>query len=230
MYKSSKISVVIPCHNEEEGVEATYKRIPKFVDEVVVVDNLSTDKTAKIAARLGARVVHEKNKGYGFAIKKGIEQATGDIVVTIDGDGTYPVEDIALGIDYLLARDLDFVSCSRFPLVDPESMSPRNIFGNKVISLLMSLLFFHKFSDGLSGMWVFRKKIYPLLLPLSSTWNISEEIKIEALLHPRVKFGEYQVNYHPRLGQSKLWPWRVGMENLAYLFYLRFFKKRKYSP
>lgn len=228
MYRDHSISVVIPCHNEEAGLEWTYRKIPDFVDEVIVVDNLSTDKTPEIAEKLGAKVVSEKNKGYGFAIKRGLEEAKGDIVITIDGDGTYPVEDARGAIDYLLESGLDFVSCSRFPLRDRASMHWQSYLGNKIISFLMSLLFFKRFRDGCSGMWVFRRKIYPPLLPLSSTWNISEEIKIEAFLRPEVRFGEYHVDYRPRLGKSKLWPIRVGIENILYLFYLRFVKKRGY--
>lgn len=227
MHKGHSISVVIPCHNEEEGLEWTYKKIPDFVDEVIVVDNLSTDKTPEIAKKLGAKVVSEKNKGYGFAIKRGLEEAEGDIVITMDGDGTYPVEDAQEAIDHLLEKGLDFVSCSRFPLRDRASMHWQNFLGNKIITFLMSLLFLRRFQDGLTGMWVFRRKIYPALLPLSSTWNLSEEIKIEALLHPKIKFDEYHINYRPRLGKSKLWPIRVGIENILYLFYLRFVKVRE---
>ena len=228
MYKKHKISVVIPCYNEEQGIRLTYQKIPKFVDEVVVVDNLSTDQTAKIARKLGAKVISEKNQGYGFALKRGLEGASGKIVITIDGDATYPIEDCKEAIDYLLDQSLDFVSCSRFPLRNRDSMHWQNLLGNKFISFLMKLLFLREFKDGLSGMLVFKKKIYPLLLPLSSTWNLSEEIKIEAYIHPQVKFDEYRINYHPRFGKSKLWPLRVGLENIVYLFYLRFFKKRLY--
>jgi len=226
MFKRQRVSVVIPCHNEEKGIRQTYRMIPKFVDEVVVVDNMSTDKTAKIARNLGVRVVSEKNKGYGFAIKRGIEEARGEIVITIDGDGTYPIEDSLRPLKFLLEENLDFVSCSRFPLRNHSSMHWQNLLGNKLISFLMKLLFFREFKDGLSGMWVFKRKIYPQLLPLTSSWNFSEEIKIEAYLHPKVKFDEYRVNYHPRYGISKVWPLRVGIDNILYLFYLRFLKRK----
>ncbi|KKQ44160.1 MAG: Glycosyl transferase, family 2 [Candidatus Woesebacteria bacterium GW2011_GWA1_37_8] len=221
MYRNKKISVVIPCYNEEIGLEKTYKLIPKFIDEVLVVDNLSTDKTAKVAKKLGAKVISEKNKGYGFAIKKGIETAKADIIITIDGDGTYPVEDSLRPVKYLLDENLDFVSCSRFPLRNRNSMHWQNLVGNKLISFLMKLLFWREFKDGLSGMWVFRKNIYNSLLPLSSDWNLSEEIKIKAYLHPDIKFDEYRINYHPRFGASKVWPIKVGIENIVFLFKFR---------
>lgn len=227
MYRGKSVTVVVPCHNEEQGIELTYKNIPKFVDEVIVVDNLSTDNTSKIAKKMGAKVVSERNKGYGFALKKGISKAKSKIVITIDGDATYPIEDCRQALDYLIDQSLDFVSCSRFPLRNNDSMHWENMLGNKLISFLMKLLFLREFKDGLSGMWVFKREVYPLLLPLSSSWNLSEEIKIEAYLHPKVKFDEYRINYHPRYGKSNVWPLGVGLENIAYLFYLRFFKKRK---
>lgn len=226
MYKRKKISVVIPCYNEERGIKFTFKGIPKFVDEVVVVDNLSLDETAKVAKKLGAKVVSEKRKGYGYALRKGIDKASGNIVVTIDGDATYPIEDLKMAINYLLDNNLDFVSCSRFPLRNRDSMHWQNLLGNKLVSLLMKMLFLREFKDGLSGMWVFKRSVYTKLLPLSSGWNLSEEIKIEAYLHPEVKFDEFRVNYHPRYGKSKVWPVKVGLENILYLFYLRFIKKR----
>jgi len=94
MHRSLTISVVIPCYNEEDGVREVIGRMPKAVDEVVVVDNNCTDRTAAVATSLGAKVVTEPTPGYGAAYKAGLKAATGDLVVTLDGDGTYPPEEI----------------------------------------------------------------------------------------------------------------------------------------
>ena len=94
MYRDLTISVVIPCYNEEEGIQHVIRSLPPSVDEVVVVDNNSTDRTAEVSAALGARVVPEKRKGYGAAYKAGLPAATKDVTVTMDGDGTYPSEQI----------------------------------------------------------------------------------------------------------------------------------------
>lgn len=222
MIKKNSVSVVIPCFNEERGLPDTIKRVPRFVDEILVVDNNSTDKTAKIAKKLGARVVNESASGYGHALQTGIAKAKSEIVVTIDGDGTYPIEDVRRAIEFMLDEHIDFVSCSRFPLRNRDSMHWQNLMGNKIVSWCMKLLFLREFKDGLSGMWVFRKSVYQKLLPLSTTWNLSEEIKIKAYLHPEVSFDEYRINYHPRHGKSNVWPLKVGIENIIYLFYLRF--------
>jgi len=124
MYRSNRISVVIPCHNEEEGIRAVLAQMPAMVDEVVVVDNASTDRTAAVARELGARVVYEGRKGYGRAYKTGFASARGDVLVTMDGDGTYPPDSIPLLLHVLVAENLDFISVRRWRSRSGESKSP----------------------------------------------------------------------------------------------------------
>jgi glycosyltransferase involved in cell wall biosynthesis len=222
MYKGLKISVVIPCYNEEEGVRHVINSLPNSVDEVVVVDNNSTDRTAEVAASLGARVVAEKRKGYGAAYKAGLPAATGDITVTMDGDGSYPADQIEEVVDYLVAKDLDFVSASRFPLQNPEAMTSTNKLGNTVLTVAMFLLFGRNIRDSQSGMWVYRTKVYPLMKLTSDGMPFSEEIKIEAIRNRRIRFGEYHVRYYQRIGEVKLEKWRDGFRNLFFLIKKRF--------
>ena len=92
MYKNKTISLVIPCLNEEKGIHQVISRIPPCIDATIVVDNGSTDHTAAIASSLGAQVISETKKGYGRAYRTGFEYCRTDIIVTADGDGTYPVE------------------------------------------------------------------------------------------------------------------------------------------
>src|SRR2546423_3603500 len=94
MYKGLSVSVVIPCFNEERGIASVLESMPKYVDQIVVVDNNSTDDTGRIALQLGAEVVFETKKGYGNAYQAGFPLARGDIVATADGDGTYPTHTI----------------------------------------------------------------------------------------------------------------------------------------
>ena len=76
MHRNRKIGVVIPCYNEERGVREVMGRMPKAVDEIVIVDNNCTDRTAEVARGLGARVVSEPRPGYGAAYKAGLKAAT----------------------------------------------------------------------------------------------------------------------------------------------------------
>ncbi len=222
MYRGKKISVVIPCYNEEEGIARVIPSLPESVDEVIVVDNNSTDNTSKVAKELGAKVVFESRKGYGAAYKAGLAAVSGDITVTMDGDGTYPVEQIEECIDYLLDNDLDFVSASRFPLKDPKAMNFSNKVGNAVLTFATLILFMRAIKDSQSGMWIFKSAVYPKLRPDSDGMPFSEEIKIAAIRHPDIAFDEYHVNYHPRIGEVKLEKWKDGFKNLFYLVKLRF--------
>ncbi len=222
MHRDLKISVVIPCYNEEEGVRYVIDGLPECIDEVVVVDNNSTDRTAEVARSLGANVVFEKRKGYGAAYKAGLPAATGDVIVTLDGDGTYPSEQIPELVDYLEDQNLDFISASRFPLKNPEAMNFTNKIGNNVLTIAMLLLYGTPIKDSQSGMWIFRTRVLPKLNLTSDGMPLSEEIKIEAIRARDVAFAEYHVNYHPRVGEVKLDKWRDGFRNLVFLVKKRF--------
>lgn len=221
MLHGKSLSVVIPTLNEAEGIGQTIALAPEFVDEIVVVDGGSSDRTREIAAESGAKVVLEQRRGYGRAFKVGFENSTSEIIATTDGDGTYPIEMIEEIVEYLLERDLDFVSCSRLPLRDQSSMKRRNLLGNYLITKAASILWWHYFSDILSGMWVFRKACLQHLTLYSDSWNFSEEIKLQAWINLRSKFAEYKIPYRERLGDTKLIPWKVGIENVAYLLAMR---------
>jgi glycosyltransferase involved in cell wall biosynthesis len=222
MHRGLKISVVIPCYNEEDGIRHTIGMLPSCVDEIVVVDNNSTDRTSEVAKSLGARVVFEKRKGYGAAYKAGLPAVTGDITVTLDGDGTYPANQIAELVDHLEDRKLDFISASRFPLKNPRAMNFSNKVGNGVLTLGMAIMYGKPVRDSQSGMWVYRSHVYPKLRLTSDGMAFSEEIKIEAIRRADVRFGEYHIDYHPRVGEVKLQKWRDGFRNLFFLVKKRF--------
>lgn len=222
MYRNLKITVVIPCLNEEQGIERVLRRMPEFVDEVIVVDNASTDRTADVARSLGAIVIHEDVRGYGRSYKKGFSMASGDIIVTLDGDHSYPPDAISYLLEAFFHLEADFLNASRFPVRDRHAMSFKHKLGNLVLSLVMSLLFFRWVRDSQSGMWVFRRDILKEMQLLSDGMAFSEEIKIEALLHPTARFEEISILYSSRLGEIKLNPWRDGIQNLLFLLKKRF--------
>jgi glycosyltransferase involved in cell wall biosynthesis len=223
VYKGLSITVIIPCLNEEQGIAEVLTRMPGYVDEVIVVDNNSTDRTAEVAQSLGARVIRENVRGYGRAYKKGFAAATGDVIVTLDGDHSYPPDAISYLLEAMLHLNADFLNASRFPVRDRNAMSLKHKIGNLVLSLAMSLLYFHWVKDSQSGMWVFRRSILPYMTLESDGMAFSEEIKIEALKHrERVRFAEISILYSSRLGEIKLNPWRDGLYNLWFLFRKRF--------
>jgi len=222
MYRDRKITVVVPCLNEEEGIQQVLARVPTFVDEVIVVDNDSTDGTAEIAKRMGARVIQERVRGYGRAYKTGLLQAQGDVIVTLDGDHSYPVDALSYLLEALLNSKVGFISASRFPIQNSDAMAFKNLAGNKIISLIMSLLYFRRIRDSQSGMWIFYKDALKKMDLRSDAMAFSEEIKIEALRNREIGFKEIPINFSNRAGEKKLDLWRDGWNNLIFLFRKRF--------
>lgn len=227
MISNQKISLVIPTLNEAEGIAQTLELTPACVDEIVIVDGNSKDGTREIAANWEKEknrnviVINEVRKGYGRAFKTGFEHSTGSIIVTGDGDGTYPIELTEEIVNHLLSHKLEFVSCNRLPLEDKGSMQSRNLIGNTLMSMAATTLWAHQFKDVLSGMWVFRKSVLKELNLHSDSWNFSEEIKIEAYSKFKDKFAEYKIPYRERLGNTKLVPWKVGIQNICYMLAMR---------
>jgi glycosyltransferase involved in cell wall biosynthesis len=221
MYRGRRISVVIPCHNEEDGILAVLQQMPSIVDEVVVVDNASTDRTAEVARDAGARVVSEGRKGYGRAYKTGFASARGDVIVTMDGDGTYPPDSIPLLLHVLVEERVDFISARRWRSRSGESKSPIRLLGNAILSSTMMCLFFRFIIDSQSGMWVFRRDVLDKIELTSDGMALSEELKILAFTHPGIRCLEMPIYYGERIGESKLNLWRDGFGNLLFLARMR---------
>jgi hypothetical protein len=221
VYNGQRITVIIPCLNEEQGIEQVLRRMPDFVDQTIVVDNGSTDRTREVAEGFGAEVIREHVRGYGRAYKRGFRHATGDVIVTLDGDHSYPPDAISYLLEAFRHLEADFLNASRFPVREKGAMSVKHKFGNLVLSLAMSILFLRWVSDSQSGMWVFKRSILERMKLESDGMAFSEEIKIEAL-KAKVRFVEISIQYSSRLGEIKLNPWRDGIQNLLFLVKKRF--------
>lgn len=225
MYRNKKITVFIPCHNEEKSIERVIKSIPEFVDEVFVIDNASTDATVEKARKCGAKVMQNKtNLGYGGSYLKGLPLVDGDIIITTDGDGTYPVWNGKVILDRFFDGGLDFLSGCRFPLKDKLSMRLRNRFGNYVLTFLVNVFFGLKLKDGQTGMWVFKKDILPLMKLISRGMEFSNEIKIEAFGNKDIKSEEFHIDYAERIGTSKLYPVADGVRMLLFMIKKKFLR------
>jgi glycosyltransferase involved in cell wall biosynthesis len=225
MIEGLGVTLVIPAHNEEEGLPRVLGSVPEGVDEVIVVDNCSADRTAEVARSLGARVVSEPRKGYGSAYMAGLAAASTDVIATADADGTYPVQMIPELVRLLVSSDLDFISARRIP--DDHARNLNNILrfaGNAVLTLCTMLLFLRRISDSQSGMWVFRRAILPGLELTSLGMPFSEELKVEVWRNGRIRCREVGIpfSYSNRVGAPKLRLWRDGFRNLLFLFAKRF--------
>ena len=186
------------------------------------MDNNCTDDSAEIARKLGAVVVVETRQGYGAAYKAGLRNATGDIVVTMDADGTYPRNFIPILLDVMIDEGFDFITCDRTGHKDKPSNWLR-VFGNDVLNFFIWVLFWFRVRDSQSGMWVFRRWILQHLSLTSDGMAFSEEIKLEAMSRRKlIRAKELPIYYKERHGVSKLRIWRDGFYNLFFLFRKRF--------
>jgi len=219
------ISIVIPTLNERDGIIETIRRIPvRYVElmgykcEIIVVDGGSTDGTREVAGRLGAKVILEPKRGYGRAYKTGFLHATGDIIITLDSDGSYPSEYIPRLAKLLDTGMYDFITTNRFAFMESGAMSFIHKIGNKVLTLIARILFNIDIEDSQSGMWVFRRAVLNSIMPESNDMRFSEEIKIRAFL--RVRSIEVPIPYRKRIGKPKLRTLRDGISNLVHLLIL----------
>jgi len=110
MYRGFRISVVMPAYNEADGIAEVvrgFRAVPE-VDEVLVVDNNSSDGTGDLARKAGARVAMETQQGYGYACRRALEAATGDFVIITESDGTFRPTDLAKFLAYAGEFDVVF--------------------------------------------------------------------------------------------------------------------------
>jgi len=152
MYNKRRVCVILPAYNEEPSIGTVLDRIPDYVDEVVVVDDGSTDKTAKIAREKGAVVVgHSRNRGVGTAFQTGVKKAlelNAGVTVNMDADGQFDPGDIEKLIEPIIRGEADFVTASRFvdTSITPKMPKIRH-WGNIAMSGLVSFLVGQKFYD-----------------------------------------------------------------------------------
>lgn len=214
------ISYIIPALNEEGSIGRVIHKIRSIdpTGEIIVVDSNSVDRTAEIVRSLGATLVNESNLGYGNAYKKGFSEAKGEIIVTLDADGTYPPEEIPTMLEYL-NKGYDFVSGERLTNSSREAMSLQHLIGNKILNIFTKLLFMVNIKDSQSGMWLFRREILPHIMPSGSGMEFSEEIKIRAATS--FCYKEIPIKYARRMGEKKLRPWKDGTSNLLFLLKFR---------
>ena len=194
---------MIPCYNEEKGVVETLKKNPPFVDEVIVVDNNSTDKTAEVAKNYGATIIYEKKKGYGYACQAGLLNASGDIIAILDGENSYPLSELEKILAHMERGYYDFVSGNRYPLSYKNVQPVINKIANYFISWLIRFLFQINLMDSQSGMMVFKKTVLDKIKIQNADMGFSQEIKIKAFLHSAIKSGEIHISYQVRAGKVK---------------------------
>jgi glycosyltransferase involved in cell wall biosynthesis len=217
------VSIVIPALDEEENIPQVLDIIPYYElaragcdVEVIVVDNASVDRTGEVAAALGATVILQPARGYGYAYQAGFAAAQGDVIVTGDADCTYPFDALPSLLDHLTAGGYDFLSTNRLGRENRQSMKRSHAVGNWMLTAVSRGFFRTPFCDSQSGMWVFRRSIWDHLDVRSGGMQFSQEIKNEAYLKG-FRCDEVPIEYRPRGGTVKLNAFQDGTRNLLQL-------------
>ncbi|MGH1419940.1 MAG: glycosyltransferase family 2 protein [Hyphomicrobiaceae bacterium] len=204
MRNGHRVGAIIPAFDEEDAIGHVLGDIPAWVDVVVVADNASRDKTAKIAKAAGVIVSHEPQTGYGATCLAGLAALPGvDIVVFLDGDYSDYPEDMAQLVDPITAASHDFVLASR-AMGEPEvgALTPQQIFGNWLATRLIYLIWGARFTD-LGPFRAISKSALDKLKMSDRTYGWTVEMQIKAIEH-NLRFKEVPARYRMRIGHSKV--------------------------
>jgi len=202
------IKVIIPAYNEQDSIGKVIAEIPKMVNEIIVVNNNSSDLTVQNAEQAGATVLTELNRGYGYACLKGLDYIANqdtkpDIVVFLDGDYSDYPEELTKVVAPIIEDDIDFVVGARVKKYrEAGAMTPQQVFGNWLATFLMKLFFNAKFTD----LGPFRAIKYSKLLQLNMQdqtygWTVEMQLKV---LKQKMTYKEVELRYKNRIGVSKV--------------------------
>jgi glycosyltransferase involved in cell wall biosynthesis len=216
------VSVVIPCLNEEQNIQAcvlaAHEAISRMgvTGEVVVADNNSEDESARLAREAGARVVTEPRRGYGSAYLAGFAAARGRYIVMADADLTYDFDEIPRFVN-ALEDGAEMVIGDRMDNIRPGAMPWLHQYvGNPILTGLLNLFFRTGISDAHCGMRALRRDVLPRLDLRTTGMEFASEMVIRASKE-HLRIAEFPIEYHPRGGESKLSSFRDGWRHLRFL-------------
>jgi len=218
------ISVIVPCLNEEASIGrvvddalAGIARL-NLPGEVLVVDNGSTDRSAEVASRRGAQVIAERHRGYGAALRRGFAEARYEVLVMGDGDLSYDLTRLDELAAPVLRGEADFVIGNRMRNIRPGAMPTLHRYlGNPALSLILRILFHTRaVRDAHCGMRAISRSAYRRLRCVTTGMEFASEMVVRAL-DCGLRIRERDIQYHPRVGESKLASFRDGWRHLRFM-------------
>ncbi len=212
-----RTSLVIPAYNEEEGLPLVVREYLDVVDEVIMVDDGSSDGTFQAAQRLVGEKVkllrHEVNQGKVAALRTGVLQASGDVIIFTDADNTYParyvpqlVQEIEKGADLVLGARIQA----------RENIPAFNRLGNNIFSFLATYISCIRIKDSQTGMRAFRREMFDKLDVKAKGLEFETKMTVRAA-KLGYKIVEIPIEYRERVGKSKLNPLKDGARMLTAL-------------
>jgi glycosyltransferase involved in cell wall biosynthesis len=227
-----KISVIIPCFNEENFILKTLKKVneqkKKFDIEIIVSDDCSTDRSLQLLQEnnnLFDRLIESnQNHGKGFAIGKGIESASGEIVIIQDADLEYNPEEYKLLLDPFFKNDADIVYGSRFQGAGAKRIVYyKNRVANFVLTTLVNILTNLNFTDVETGYKVFKKSVLNGIILNEKTFTFEIEFTMK-IAKKKLKIFEVGITYNGRtVEEGKKIKLKDGILALYCIFKYRFF-------
>ena len=209
MYKNKKVSLILPSFNEEEGITKAIEEFNRteIIDEIISVDNNSTDQTAKLIKQTNAKYYLEKIQGYGSAIRRGLRECTGDLLVITEPDGSFTADDLQRMLEYTDKYDCVFGSRTSKDYIEKGAKMYFLLrLGNIVVAKLLSILFpFNSFTDVGCTYKILSRKSYDLIedkLKVVGS-ELSPEIMVQVIL-AKQSIKEIPVTYRERNGESKI--------------------------
>jgi glycosyltransferase involved in cell wall biosynthesis len=233
-----KVTLIIPCYNEAEGIGSVIRGVPHkkleeagFALDILVIDNGSTDNTAEIARAQGARVIKEPKKGKGYAIKTALYaiKSDCDYVVMIDGDDTYKTSEILRLLEPLESGFCDVVLGSRLAgRMSHNAMKGLHRLGNWIFSVLVRNFYKVNITDTLTGFFAWRYDVVEKMRPYLASAGFAVEMEmITTMAHLGYEIYSVPITYEPRMGESSLKPFRDGRRILAMFTKRLFWRPRQ---
>ncbi len=204
MVNNNHITVIIPALNEEQAIAHVIPEIPQNVDQVIVVDNQSTDQTASRAEQLGAKVVFESKRGYGIACLTGIREAgETDIIAFVDGGHRDYPEDLVELLELIAFGQSDLAIGQRYQAQrQTDGRMRHQKLGTKLACWCIKHIYGVKFAD-LGPMRCLRKETFKRLQMTDENFGWTAEMQIKAFKQG-MKITQVPVRYRERIGKSKI--------------------------
>ncbi|MBI4097701.1 MAG: glycosyltransferase family 2 protein [Candidatus Levybacteria bacterium] len=210
MYKNKRISLVFPVFNEEKNIGRAIEDFKRLciIDEIVVIDNNSSDRSAKIASAKRVKVIKEKKQGYGFALRRGMREAKGDLIVLCEPDGTFVAKDLLRLLDQSEIYDMVMGTRTNARFIGKRANMGRLLrLGNITLAKIIQYLYSSNspLSDCGCTFRVMKKSLVKKIMPklkVGGSYFLAELLVVSLFSGLTIK--EIPVHYRERVGESKI--------------------------